>query len=78
VASVFEPISTMPRVTHFRAEGNALHAEDGKFPEPVAAARCSGCGSEFEITRPWQKHCSSRCRVRVHRQAATAEGYYGA
>ncbi len=68
----------MGLVTHFQPRCNASQAEDDKSISQTAATRCSGCGNEFEVKRPWQKHCSPRCRVRVHRQTATVQGYYGA
>ena len=68
----------MPPVTHFPPRCNALRAEgEAQAHQPVTRA-CSGCGDDFQIVRPWQKHCSPRCRVRVHRQLISAEGYYGA
>lgn len=70
--------STMARVTHFWAEGNALHGSDDIQAHRTTTRACKGCGNDFELTRPWQKHCSPRCRVRVHRQGQPIEGYYGA
>lgn len=78
MAEQVESLSTMPRVTHFRAECNALRGSDDIQAHRMAIRACSGCGNDFEITRSWQKHCSPRCRVRVHRQMAAVQGYYGA
>jgi hypothetical protein len=41
---------------------------------------CSGCGKDFQVKRPWQTHCSHRCRQRtyVQRQATETTFYYGA
>lgn len=68
----------MATVTHFQPRCNALRDEGDRLAHETPTRACSGCGKEFLAMRPWQKHCSPKCRVRVHRLAATAQGYYGA
>ncbi len=68
----------MGLVTHLPPLCNALDAERVESFGRPPTRRCEGCGCPFEITRPWQKHCSPRCRVRVYRRAQVVQGYYGA
>lgn len=68
----------MGLVTHFPPICNALRGDDETQDHEAVTRPCSGCGREFQVVRRWQKHCSPKCRVRVHRQAQVAPGYYGA
>lgn len=70
----------MATVTHFPPGGDALRAGDGESIRKTETRACNGCGREFQITRPWQKQCSQRCRQRTYRtrQAIPTPGYYGA
>ena len=68
----------MASVTRFQAACNASQGLAGEIPKLEGVRACRGCGRDFQITRPWQKHCSPRCRVRVYRQSLITFGYYGA
>lgn len=68
----------MATVTHLPPRCNALRIKDKLLAHQTPKRACSGCGQDFQLTRSWQKHCSTRRRVRVHRQLATVQGYYGA
>ena len=39
--------------------------------EEHATACCDGCGAVFTPRRPWQRHCSARCRAAVSRTRET-------
>jgi len=45
------PCLAQPDVTHSRRRNS-----------PDGVLVCAGCGKQFRLRRPWQKHCSPRCR----------------
>jgi len=65
---------------HFNREREAFLKEDGVSPTKTVKRVCTGCGSDFAVRRPWQKHCSPRCcqRAYVERLAEKPVLYYGA
>jgi hypothetical protein len=58
----------------------SLTAADGLEPSPAddpetqtAETRfCEGCGTHFQLARPWSRFCSPACRLRAHRRLARA------
>jgi hypothetical protein len=58
---------TEPRVTH-------------SIISPDHVRLCGACGKQFRLKRPWQKHCSPRCRQRTYVRAhpMATPYYYGA
>jgi hypothetical protein len=67
-------------MTHFQAQRDAFLSRDDESIKEVDRRACTGCGSEFQPRRPWQRQCSHRCRQRtyVRRHLETPLGYYGA
>ena len=72
--------ATMPDVTHFRPQCDALHESQGQRVSKIEIRACPACGRDFAVTRPWQKQCTPRCRQRayVQRKTVGAVGYFGA
>ena len=54
-------------MTHFPARRDALRGETRESNGHPVTGACSGCGNEFEASRPWQKQCSQGCRQRAYR-----------
>jgi hypothetical protein len=69
----------MGGMTHFEAGRDAFLAQaEESIGQPETRA-CTGCGKDFQISRPWQRQCSPRCRQRAYvRRQFEALNYYGA
>jgi len=65
---------------HFQGHREALRRKAGESIHEPELRACDGCGKDFQLRRPWQKHCSARCcqRAYVQRQCEAPTGYYGA
>jgi hypothetical protein len=60
------------------SEPHVTHSPNRSGPEGVLV--CGACGKLFRLKRPWQKHCSRRCRQRAYVRAhpMATPYYYGA
>jgi hypothetical protein len=57
----------------FRVGSRECHAcKAAEPPRSSHAMTCAACGTEFTSSRSDAKTCSTRCRVRLHRQQAAA------
>lgn len=50
----------MATVTHLPPRCNALRIKDKLLAHQTPKRACSGCGQDFQLTRSWQKHCSTK------------------
>ena len=58
----------MGGMTHFPARRDAfLDKDEVSIGKPETRA-CTGCGEDFQVSRPWQVQCSARCRQRAYAQ----------